>query len=138
MRERNGHWPKKILADKTYRNRGNLAWCKEHGISISGPRLGRPPKDAALTRAQKIQEYRDACERNEVEGAFGTMKTAFGLDPVAARLEETTKTVIAMSVIVFNLRKRLNASLRRLLDRLLMLLYGRITQGVHRCPCYAA
>ena len=38
-RERNGHWPKKILADKTYRNRGNLAWCKERGISISGPRL---------------------------------------------------------------------------------------------------
>ena len=38
---------KKVLADKIYRNRANLQYCKEQGIHLSGPRLGRPPADAA-------------------------------------------------------------------------------------------
>ena len=45
-RRRYGHYPKAVLADKLYRNRNNLRYCKERGIRLSGPRLGRPPKDA--------------------------------------------------------------------------------------------
>ena len=32
FREREGHYPSRILADKIYRNRENLSFCKEHGI----------------------------------------------------------------------------------------------------------
>ena len=120
--ERNGHYPSRVLADKIYRNRKNLNWCKERDIKISGPRLGRPPKDTTLMKADMVQERKDASERNEVEGSYGTMKTAYGMDPVKARLEETTRTVIALSVLVFNLKKRLNASLALILEWLNKLL----------------
>lgn len=36
--ERTGHYPERGPADKIYRNRGNLAFCKEHHIRLSGPR----------------------------------------------------------------------------------------------------
>lgn len=35
-----GHYPSRILADKIYRNRENLSFCKEHGIRLSGPGPG--------------------------------------------------------------------------------------------------
>lgn len=111
FRKRTGAYPKRALVDKIYRNRKNLAWCKERAIAVSGPRLGRPPKDQRLTREQKKQEYEDICARNVVEGVFGTTKTAYGMDPVMTRLEETTRTVIALSILAFNLKKLLKASL---------------------------
>jgi len=42
FRERHGVYPEAILADKTYRNSDNVAFCKKNGIRLSGPRLGRP------------------------------------------------------------------------------------------------
>lgn len=108
--ERYGRWPDRILADKIYRTRKNISWCKARGIRLSGPKLGRPPKDAALTKELKALELMDSADRNNVEGVFGTTKRTYGLDCVAARLEETTKTVIAITVMVFNLRKLLASS----------------------------
>ena len=115
-RKREGCWPERVLADKIYRNRANLVWCKERNVRLSGPKLGRPPKDAALTKEAKTQERMDAADRNTVEGVFGTAKRTYGLDPVAARLEETTKTVIGLSILVFNLKKLLVASLAIILE----------------------
>lgn len=43
--ERTRHYPERILTDKIYRNRNNLVYCKEHGIRLSGPSLGRPKKN---------------------------------------------------------------------------------------------
>ncbi len=40
-----GHYPERALADKIYRNCGNLAFCKLHGIRRPGPSLGHPKKD---------------------------------------------------------------------------------------------
>jgi len=108
--ERHGRWPERILADKIYRTRKNIAWCDERHIRLSGPKLGRPPKDVRATREQKAIEQRDAADRNIVEGAFGTTKRTYGLDCVATRLEETTKTVIAIVIMVFNLKKLLASS----------------------------
>lgn len=48
---RNGFYPERILADKICRNRKNLNYCKENGISITGPALGRPKKNK--TKAEK-------------------------------------------------------------------------------------
>lgn len=58
-----------MLADKIYRNRENLNYCRKHGVRLSGPRLGRPPQ-IPDSRKRK-QEYQDAKERNAIEGEFG-------------------------------------------------------------------
>lgn len=111
-RDRYGRYPSRILADRIYRNRETLAFCKKEGICLTGPALGRPPKDKTLSREQKRQEYTDICDRNSVEGAFGTLKTAYGLGRVAARLEDTFRCVIGIALLLFNLTKRLKESLR--------------------------
>ena len=108
-RERYGCYPSRILADKLYRNRQTLAYCKERGIRLTGPALGKPPKDQTLTKQAKKQEYQDICDRNEVEGVFGTGKTAYGLGRIAAHLEATTFCAIGVALILMNLTKRLRS-----------------------------
>lgn len=51
------------------------------------------------------QDYRDECERVEVERRFSLAKRKCGMGLVAAKLRETAAHVIAMSVLVLNLRK---------------------------------
>ena len=109
FREREGHYPSRILADKIYRNRENLNYCKKHGIRLSGPALGRPRKDE--TR-DKTRDYLDECERVEVERKFSLAKRKCGMGLVTAKLRETAAHVIAMSVLVLNLRKIQCALLR--------------------------
>lgn len=115
FREREGHYPSRILADKIYRNRENLSYCKAHGIRLSGPALGRPRKDEARDKAQ---DYRDECERVEVERRFSLAKRKCGMGLVTAKLQQTAAHVIAMSILVLNLR-RIPCALWRLLAYLL-------------------
>ena len=115
FREREGHYPSRILADKIYRNRENLSYCKEHGIRLSGPALGRPKKGEIRDKAQ---DYRDECERVEVERKFSLAKRKCGMGLVTAKLRETAAHVIAMSVLVLNLRK-IHCAILRLLTYLL-------------------
>jgi hypothetical protein len=116
--KRQGCYPDRLLADQIYRSRANISWCSERGIRLSGPRLGRLPKNPQTTRASKAQERRDADDRNVVEGVFGTTKTSYGIDCVAAKTEETTKTVISLAIMVFNLKKLLRTSLSLLYELL--------------------
>ena len=102
FREREGYYPSRILADKIYRNRENLNYCKAHGIRLSGPALGRPKRGEIRDKAQ---DYRDECERVEVERRFSLAKRKCGMGLVTAKLRETAAHVIAMSVLVLNLRK---------------------------------
>ena len=44
---RTGRYPERVLADQIYRTRANRKYCEEHGIRLSGPKLGRPPKKQA-------------------------------------------------------------------------------------------
>ena len=97
-----GALPQPYLADKIYRNRENLSYCKAHGIRLSGPALGRPRKGETRDKAQ---DYRDECERVEVERRFSLAKRKCGMGLVTAKLRETSAHVIAMSVLVLNLRK---------------------------------
>lgn len=94
-RARTGNYPTCVLADKLYRNRNNLTYCKEHHIALSGSRPGRPPKNAVTN---KNQEYIDLCGRNTVEGEFGTGKRSYGWDRIAARLKDTSETVLFASL----------------------------------------
>lgn len=121
FREREGHYPKRILADKLYRNRSNLNYCKERGIHLSGPALGRPRKEEQRDRAQ---DYRDECERVEVERRFSLAKRKCGIGLVTAKLRETVSHVLAMSILVLNLRKIQCALLRLWLDFLCRFLAG--------------
>lgn len=115
FRAREGHYPSRILADKIYRNRENLSYCKERGIRLSGPALGRPKKSEAR---DKTQDYLDECERVEVERRFSLAKRKCGMGLVTAKLRETAAHVIAMSVLVLNLRK-IQCALLRILTALL-------------------
>ena len=100
--ERTGHYPARVLADKIYRNRANLTFCKEHHIHLSGPALGRPKKDI---QPDKKQNYKDECERVEVERRFSLAKRKCNLGLVSAKLKDTAFHCIAMSIVVLNLRK---------------------------------
>lgn len=99
---REGHYPSRVLAEKIYRNRENLTYCKERGIRLSGPALGRPKKD---TVRDKAQDYRDECERVEVERRFSLGKRKCGMGLVTAKLKDTAAHVVALSILLLNLRK---------------------------------
>ena len=101
-RKRTGHYPERVLADKIYRTRDNLSYCKQHSIRLSGPALGRPKKDAVI---DKKQNYIDECERVEVERKFSLAKRKCGMGMIVTRLKETTCHSIAMSVLLLNLRR---------------------------------
>ncbi|KYP79928.1 IS5 family transposase [Ferroacidibacillus organovorans] len=126
--ERFGCYPEAILADKIYRTRENLRYCKEHGIRLSGPKLGRPPKH--VDPEQKKQEYQDMSERNAVEGKFGEAKRSYGLGLIRARLRQTSETVIALQLLVMNLEKRLRLLFWLLFGELLGTYFGAIWSTV--------
>jgi len=110
-RERHGAYPEAILADKTYRNRENLNFCKGHGIRLSGPRLGRPK--ASEVEADKEQAYQDSCARNIVEGRIGIDKRRYGLDLIYSRLDRTGETEASMNVLCMNVAHTLRSLMRR-------------------------
>ena len=101
--ERTGRWPKRVLVDQIYRTRANIAFCKEHGIRISGPKLGRPKKDDKQQMSEKMVAYKDNTDRIGVERFFSLGKRCNGMGLITTRLEETTITVISLSVLVTNL-----------------------------------
>lgn len=98
-KSRTGHYPERVLVDQIYRNRTNRAFCTEHGIRISGPALGRPQKD---NKANKKQEYMDNNDRIEVERAFSLTKRRYGLGLITTKLDTTTRSSIALSIIAMN------------------------------------
>ena len=82
--------------------------------------LGKPPKDQNLTRQLKKQEYQDVCDRNEVEGTFGTSKTFYGLGRISVRLKETTCCVIGVALLLINLLRSLRSLLLFFLHRIFL------------------
>ena len=101
-KSRTGHYPERVLVDQIYRNRTNRAFCSEHGIRISGPALGRPKKD---NKVDKKQEYIDNNDRIEVERAFSLAKRRYGLGLITAKLDTTTRSSIALSIIAMNVNR---------------------------------
>ena len=125
-----GCYPEVVLADKIYQTRANRSFCKEKSIRLTGPALGRP-KTGEADRKQKRQMYKDACDRNAVEGRNGNAKRRFGLDLIAAKLDETAKTEAALILLAMNAAHKLARWLLRFfqewtLERILWLSGGRI------------
>jgi len=104
-RKRLGFYPESVHVDKIYRNRDNIEFCKKHGIRISGPRLGRPPKDLSKQQELKKQYWQDEIDRIPIEGKFGQAKRRFGLSRIMCKLARTSETTIAMTFLVMNLEK---------------------------------
>lgn len=102
FKERIGYYPERVLADQIYRTRENRAFCKGHGIRLSGPKLGRPIPNAKI---DKKQEYQDNTNRIEVERAFSLDKRCYGMGCITTKLKEIQLTSIALSVFVSNLFK---------------------------------
>src|SRR5690625_676699 len=104
-KERHGYYPEAILADTLYRTRENRALCKELGIRLSGPRLGRPPKNKSITRQQRNIERQDTSERNQIEGKCGEGTRTYGHGLLSACLQSTSETAIALRILTINLSK---------------------------------
>ncbi|GKV68544.1 hypothetical protein NCCP2716_10420 [Sporosarcina sp. NCCP-2716] len=100
-----GHYPEAVLADTIYRTRENRKFCKELGIRLSGPRLGRPAKDPHVLAEQKKVEKQDHGERNAIEGKFGEGKRTYELGLIQTRLQATSETTIALQLVIMNLEK---------------------------------
>ena len=83
-----GYYPESVHVDKIYRTRENRAWCKERGIIISGPPLGRPPTN--VSKEKKKQDLESERIRNCIEGNFGQAKRRFSLGRVMAKLSHTS------------------------------------------------
>ena len=96
-----GYYPESVHADRIYRTRENRAWCKEKGIRISGPPLGRQPANVSKSKKRQALEYERI--RNAIESKFGQGKRRFGLNRVMAKLDNTSSTVIAITFLVMNL-----------------------------------
>jgi len=109
--QRRGYYPTSLHVDKIYRTKENREWCKEKGIRLSGPKLGRPLKNITQNKEQiqknKALARQDEIDRIPIEGKFGQSKRHFGLDRVMAKLAITSQCAIAMTFLVINLGKGL-------------------------------
>lgn len=102
-RYRNGNYPERILVDQIYRTHENIRFCKENGIRISGPKLGRPAKDADINRKDRKVASQDNSDRIEIERYFSTAKRRNGMGVINKKREDTSLSTIAMSVLVTNI-----------------------------------
>jgi len=104
-RKRFGYYPESVHIDKIYQTRKNRQFCKKHTIRISGPQLGRPPKEKEEQRDKKRQRQQDEKDRIPVEGKFGNAKRKYGLNRIMAKGKETSETTIAVIILIMNLEK---------------------------------
>jgi IS5 family transposase len=102
---RYGCYPASVHADKLYRDRNNPQFCKENGIRLSGPALGRPRLDAGERKALYKQQRRDEADRVEIEGKYGVGKRRYSLSRILSKLACTSATSIGIVFLVMGLEK---------------------------------
>ena len=124
-----GHYPARVLADTIFRTRENLKYCKEHGIHLNGPKLGKPFADPAEARKHKKLEWLESGERGEIERNFGVGKRRYSLDCIVTRLKETSEAMIHSIVIYMNLRKKLRLLLRSLFSWLQIMIQSQLVEA---------
>ena len=108
-RVRTGRYPERVLADQIYRTRKNRAYCRKNEIRMSGPALGRPRQ---MTSEEKKQSYTDNTDRIEVERGFSLAKRCYGLGLLHTKLDITTRSSIALSIIAMNVNRLTGIILR--------------------------
>jgi transposase, IS5 family len=118
-----GHYPESVHADQIYRTLANRRYCKERGIRLSGPPLGRRKQDPVVQAQLKRQARLDEAVRVWIEGKFGQAKRRFSLARVMTKLAETSESSIAITFLVLNLE--------RWLQLLLSILFGLSFLGLY-------
>jgi len=108
FRSRFGCYPREVLTDQIYCTRANRAALKEKGIRLLAKPLGRP---------SAVPIHVSPGERNPVEGKFGQAKTAYGLNRIRARLQNTSESWIASIILVLNLVKLAGVALLCLIEK---------------------
>jgi transposase, IS5 family len=101
-KRRFGYYPQKVMADKIYCNRDNRAKLKLLGVTLVAKPLGRP--------SLAVDNHIRPGERNPIEGKFGQAKTAYGMNRIKARLQQTSESWVASIVLVLNLIKLIGAA----------------------------
>jgi len=101
-RERYGYFPESVAVDKIYTTKMNRACLKELGIRLIGKPLGRPAAG---------YKNKDGGIRNPIEGKFGQVKLAYGMNRIQARLRLTSESWIAAILFVMNLVRLAKSSL---------------------------
>lgn len=96
-KQRFGYYPAVVLADKIYCTKLNREKLKTLNITLRAKPLGRP-------KAVSEEHVRPG-ERNPIEGKFGQAKTAYGMNRIKARLQQTSESWIATIILVLNLVK---------------------------------
>ena len=104
-KQRHGVYPESVHADNTYRNSGNIRYCRQRGIRLSGARL-RERFSWDLSDHNK-QAHQDLVDRVAIEGKIGEAKRRYSLGLVMSKLPSTTITSIAVTIIAMNLNKLL-------------------------------
>jgi len=108
-KKRYGCYPQSVHADKIYRTLVNREYCRKRGIRLSGPKLGRPPKEIEENKEYltmlKQQQRQDERDRQAVEGKFGQGKRRFRLDHIMTKLAATSEATIMMAFIIMNIEK---------------------------------
>ncbi len=132
-KRRYGTYPEVVCADKIYRNRANLEFCKTNDIRLSGPKLGRPYKEENAKREQRKIERQDESVRVAIEGKFGEAKTRYSLGRIERRLKETSESAIMMVFFLANLATMMRTRVRNLFNlvwNILRLYLARISKCV--------
>lgn len=125
--KRFGCYPRELLADQIYCTRANRAALKEKGIKLLAKPLGRP---------SAVQVHVSPGERNPVEGKFGQAKTAYGLNRIRARLQNTSESWIASIILVLNLVKLAGAALPCLIVKIFLSFSAKVMfNEVSQNPC---
>ena len=76
---------------------------------MSGSALGRPRQ---MTSEEKKQSYTDNTDRIEVERGFSLAKRCYGLGLLHTKLDMTTRSSIALSIIAMNVNRLTGIILR--------------------------
>ena len=93
----------RALSGSIYRTRENIRYCRDLGIRISGPPLGRPKRDATERERDRKQTRLDEITRIAIEGSFGVGKRRYTLDRILERRPDTSESMIAVILLVMNL-----------------------------------
>ncbi|MFT8710355.1 MAG: transposase [Sporolactobacillus sp.] len=82
------------------RNRANIAFAKERGITILGPKLGRRPKtvDEEQRRADNAAARDAEHRRGQIERSFAFIKQKCSLGLVRAKTADTIAVTIDMGI----------------------------------------
>ena len=113
---RHGCYPSRVLVDQIYRTKANIAFCKENGIRLSGPKLGRPTSDTRQKKKDAKIAAKDNVDRIQIERYFSTAKRRNGMGLITKKREDTSLSTIAMSVLTTNIFGSFKLALEELED----------------------